>query len=127
MTVALALAITVGERLEPLATSDMLNGSSVGICLLDDMGKEKYAKNADKRLVPASNQKLFTAIYVLEQLGPDRPESDGYLRFAVGPVRFLLDSVDDPLQPLQLAVRPGGEGSSRPPPRVGWGAVRRAA
>lgn len=36
-----------------------------------DSGKVLYSRNADQRYIPASNRKLFTSAFALDQLGPD--------------------------------------------------------
>ena len=49
-----------------------LAGSQIGVVIRDaDSDEVLYARHADRRLMPASNNKLFTAAAALEVLGPD--------------------------------------------------------
>lgn len=72
----------------------LLSGSLVSACITDPGGKELYARNADMRVVPASNQKLLTCAYALAALGPDRrPQT----RFWKDGGELIIDSPGDPL------------------------------
>lgn len=80
--------------LDAVLDDPRLKGAIVGACVLDSGGKELYARNADLRLVPASNQKVITAAYALKTLGVDfRPTT----RFWKSGNTVTVDSNGDPL------------------------------
>ena len=70
MIAALALALS-GADLDKVLDSPDLNGALVGCIVTDTAGSELYSRNAQGRVMPASNQKLISAAYALYQLGPD--------------------------------------------------------
>ncbi len=57
-------------RAEPL-DDPKLRGALVCAIVSDLDGKVVYEKNADARVMPASNEKLFTCAFALAQRGPD--------------------------------------------------------
>ncbi len=48
-----------------------LKGAMVGVCVSTLEGEVLYSRNADIRLMPASNQKLLSVAYALHKLGPE--------------------------------------------------------
>jgi len=48
-----------------------LKGAIVGAVVTTEDGQVIYERNADLRLMPASNQKLFTCLYAMDRFGPD--------------------------------------------------------
>lgn len=58
---------TLGEPLD----DPKLKGALVCAIVTDTTGKVLYERNADQRVMPASNEKLFTCAYALAQRGPD--------------------------------------------------------
>ena len=48
-----------------------LKGAMVCAIVTDSNGKVLFERNADQRVMPASNEKLFTCAYALAQRGPD--------------------------------------------------------
>ncbi|CAN5562239.1 D-alanyl-D-alanine carboxypeptidase/D-alanyl-D-alanine-endopeptidase [soil metagenome] len=72
----------------------LLAGSTISACVTDADGKEIFARNADLRVMPASNQKLLTCAFALAMLGPDRrPET----RFWKDGGELTIDAPGDPL------------------------------
>lgn len=60
----------LATRLENLLSqSELLRGTPHSICVTDANGAVLYERNADLRLVPASNQKLISGLYAFERLG----------------------------------------------------------
>ena len=59
-------------RLQQVLTAPVLVRSSWGVQVQSmDTGKILFAENPQKRLIPASNLKLLTAVAAVEDLGPD--------------------------------------------------------
>ncbi len=48
-----------------------LKGAMIGVCISTLEGEVLYSRNADIRLMPASNQKLLSVAYALHKLGPE--------------------------------------------------------
>lgn len=69
--VSLALLCAAPPNLDAVLDAPALRGAaySVYVCTLD--GKKLYGRNETVRLVPASNEKLFTGAFALNTLGPD--------------------------------------------------------
>lgn len=71
--------------IDQILTDARLTGSQAGVMVRDgDTDEVLYARNPDTRLLPASNNKLFTSAAALEVLGPDhtfatRVRADGRL------------------------------------------------
>ncbi len=64
--IALSLAqSSIGSVLD----GESLQGSIAGTCVISLDGKEVYGRHADVRLVPASNQKILTAVFAIATLG----------------------------------------------------------
>ncbi|MER3496505.1 MAG: hypothetical protein C4320_06870, partial [Armatimonadota bacterium] len=84
-----------------------LRGATVAAIVVDPRGRVVFAKEADRRVLPASNQKLFTAAYALDALGPDhrgttlfarvgdeiRIQSDGTLDLAYEKLKAIADQL----------------------------------
>ena len=87
-----------------------------------DRGRPLFAVNADSIRIPASNNKVFTAIWALEEMGPDfrfptdvllpgPVPADGvvrgpvYLRGSGDPAFGYPEFEDDPLDPLRAMAR----------------------
>ena len=111
MLAALGLALVLqgplAARLDPLLDIPALRGGLTGVCVMAEDGTTLYERNADVRIVPASNQKLFSVSFALHELGPDwRPVT----RMWNLPDRVVLDCPGDPsmsydtLQKLASAV-----------------------
>ena len=82
------------QDLDKIWDDSALKGAIVGACVLDSDGKELYARNADLLMIPASNEKLITAVIALKKLGPDyRPTT----RFWKQHDALVIDSDGDPL------------------------------
>lgn len=79
--------------LDGLLNDPVLRGAEVSayVCLAD--GRKLYGRNEGTRMVPASNQKLFSAAFALDALGFDyKPKT----RFWVQEDRLVIDSPGDP-------------------------------
>ncbi|MGA1131522.1 MAG: D-alanyl-D-alanine carboxypeptidase/D-alanyl-D-alanine endopeptidase [Prochlorotrichaceae cyanobacterium] len=63
---------TLPDRLQTWLQTSALQGATVGIALETLDGREVYHHQADRRLLPASNQKLLTTAAALEQWGERR-------------------------------------------------------
>ncbi len=66
-----------------------------------------FARDGDKRFLPASNFKLFTASWALESLGASHTFAT---RATLAPLRFLKTGVWPVGEPLPLSLRLEGEG-----------------
>ena len=89
----LALACSYQSALDDALNDPALAGSLTGVCVMDLDGNVEYSKYADVRLVPASNQKLLTAVFAIETLGMEfRPKT----RFWKEKKWVFVDAVGDP-------------------------------
>lgn len=80
--------------LNDILKTKSLRGALIGVQVSKSDGEVLFEQNADKLLIPASNQKLLTAAYALDVLGPDyRPVT----RFWKLADRIVVDSPGDPL------------------------------
>ena len=96
MTVALIL-LALGQGLkadlDAIVESPKLRGATVGILVTEMDGKVLYEHNSNSRLLPASNEKLFTCAFALNRLGPHyRPNT----RFWREPNALVVRSEGDP-------------------------------
>jgi serine-type D-Ala-D-Ala carboxypeptidase/endopeptidase (penicillin-binding protein 4) len=57
--------------LDEVLDDPALKGAAISAIVLDSAGRELYSRNPDMRLVPASNQKIVTAAFALDALGPE--------------------------------------------------------
>jgi len=61
----------LAARLDAALASPSLRGARVAALVVDrDDGRERYARDPDRPLIPASNLKLLTALAALEAFGP---------------------------------------------------------
>ncbi len=66
------LTAQIAADLDALFDAPPYDGMHAGALVVDvETGETVYQRNASKRFVPASNQKLLTTIAALERLGPD--------------------------------------------------------
>jgi len=65
-----AAAEPLAERLESALEVRALRGAGVAALVLDAEGRVLYARTPDRPLIPASNQKILTAVAALDALGP---------------------------------------------------------
>jgi D-alanyl-D-alanine carboxypeptidase/D-alanyl-D-alanine-endopeptidase (penicillin-binding protein 4) len=64
------------QRIESILKNPALRGASYGVVVADSSGKVLYAKDPDRRLLPASNQKLISCAFALHCFRPDfRPQT----------------------------------------------------
>ncbi|MGH3713406.1 MAG: D-alanyl-D-alanine carboxypeptidase/D-alanyl-D-alanine endopeptidase [Micromonosporaceae bacterium] len=67
-----ASVIDLRQDIDQILTDARLTGSQAGVLVRDaDTDEVLYARNPDHRLLPASNNKLFTSAAALEVLGAD--------------------------------------------------------
>ena len=95
MTALILLALGQGLKfdLDAIVESPKLHGATVGLLVTETDGKVIYEHNANSRLLPASNEKLFTCAFALNRLGPDfRPNT----RFWQEPKDLVVRSDGDP-------------------------------
>lgn len=71
MVAALALLGLGLADLNALLSSAPLSGALVAVSVAAPDGRTLFARNESIRVVPGSNQKLLTAAFALERLGPD--------------------------------------------------------
>ena len=73
----LPLPFQASTSLDALLDSNpCLAGASYGVTVSRLNGEILFSRNADKRLIPASNQKLLSTIYAVHTLGLDfRPKT----------------------------------------------------
>lgn len=75
-------------------------GSTLGCMVEDSDGKVLFSRNADLRIVPASNNKLFAATFALATLGPNYTPKTSIWN---GPDAVIIKATGDPmLSPNQL-------------------------
>ena len=64
--------VTVGDRIETILDDPRAASAFWGVYVKDlSSGRLIYSRNADKTLIPASNQKILTTAAALDILGPD--------------------------------------------------------
>ena len=89
----LALVVVPQSNLANAMNDASLKGAVAGICVTRLDGTIVFSRLADTRLVPASNQKLLTAVYAASVLGMDfRPKT----RFWKLEGRVYVDAPGDP-------------------------------
>jgi D-alanyl-D-alanine carboxypeptidase/D-alanyl-D-alanine-endopeptidase (penicillin-binding protein 4) len=91
----------LGARLDAALAAPGLRGARIAALVVErDGGRELYARDADRPLIPASNLKLLTALAALEAFGPTH-------RFTT---QVLADSAPDAEGAVtQLMLRGGGD------------------
>ncbi len=93
MLAALLLQLA-SKNIDQILDDPKFKSAIIGVCVLDESGKELYARNADTRMIPASNQKLVTGAFALKALGPDfKPVT----KFWKQRRALIVDSTGDPL------------------------------
>lgn len=92
---------TLGRRLDAALGARALRGArSAAFVVARENGRVLYARDPDRRLVPASNQKILTAVAVLDAWGPTH-------RFVT---QVFADAPPDAEGSVEwLAVRGGGD------------------
>jgi len=63
--------VTLQQRIDQAVDSEPLKGAVVGVMVQDLSGRVLASREADRRMVPASNMKLITTGTALHALGPD--------------------------------------------------------
>ncbi|RYG46766.1 hypothetical protein EON79_09255 [bacterium] len=86
--------VAADARLDAKLDDLRLNGSIIAAHVTDAEGEDLYARNADLRVVPASNQKLLTCAFALHSLGADRRPTT---RFWKDKEKLTIDAPGDPL------------------------------
>lgn len=66
----IAVAAGLAERLDAALAAPALRGAQVAALVVGAQGQVLYAREADRALIPASNQKVLTAVAALHTLGP---------------------------------------------------------
>ncbi len=79
--------------LDRILDSPSLKGSVVGVYVSDVEGRTLYAREPDVRLVPASNQKVFTALYALSRIPLEERSTTRFWRIED---RVYVDAPGDP-------------------------------
>jgi D-alanyl-D-alanine carboxypeptidase/D-alanyl-D-alanine-endopeptidase (penicillin-binding protein 4) len=69
--VALAAVQSGAQDLDAYLDRPVTRGAIVGAAVSDAAGNLRYSRNADRRMVPASNQKILSCIYALLVFGPE--------------------------------------------------------
>ncbi|MBS1715305.1 MAG: D-alanyl-D-alanine carboxypeptidase [Armatimonadetes bacterium] len=57
--------------LDDVLADKRLRGAQIGVCVTDATGNVLYGRSSDSRFVPASNEKIFSALYAMDVCGPD--------------------------------------------------------
>lgn len=89
-------ALLLSPLVAPLGGSldaEALKGAMVAAYACTPDGREVYSRNADVRLMPASNQKLLSNAYAMHILGPDHRSETRFWRL---PDRVVVDAPGDP-------------------------------
>ena len=98
---AQAAAGTLSARLEAALSARALRGARVAaLVVADDDGDVLFAREADRALVPASNQKVLTAIAALHAFGPTHRFTTEFLTVPALDAEGAVDT---------LVVRGGGD------------------
>lgn len=64
------------DQLNKILNDERLNGAVVSAYICEANGKVLFERDSNRHVMPASNQKLFTASFALSTLGPDyRPKT----------------------------------------------------
>jgi D-alanyl-D-alanine carboxypeptidase/D-alanyl-D-alanine-endopeptidase (penicillin-binding protein 4) len=84
-----ALQRRLAATLEPAE----LRGVLVGAAAMDASGQLLFGRNADERMIPASNQKVLTGAYSLARLGADRRIQTRFWKIPGG---VIIDAPGDP-------------------------------
>jgi serine-type D-Ala-D-Ala carboxypeptidase/endopeptidase (penicillin-binding protein 4) len=93
MPMLLLALIGLHAELDAILDQPALSGAVVAAQLTRMDGSVLYERNPALRVVPASNQKVFTAVYALERLGPEhRPVT----RIWREKDRLVVDAPGDP-------------------------------
>lgn len=100
MLASLALALlpfsiqgTLSDRLDKILDVPAFKGALAGVCVMKEDGTILYGRNAETRIVPASNQKLLSVSFALHTLGPEwRPVT----KFWKLSDRIVVDCPGDP-------------------------------
>lgn len=88
------LAFTVlTADLETVLDTPALSNSLVSVCVLNSDGQITFDRNAHTRVIPASNQKVFTCAYALAKLGPDTTIKTRFWKISEG---VIVDAPGDP-------------------------------
>lgn len=130
MSLTLAAAIvaqaTLSERLDAILAEPKFEGGIVAVVVETVSGDRLYSHQSDLRVMPASNQKIVTAVFALETLGTSyRPVT----KFWKVGSDIVIDSTGDPSLDSsevaelrkKLAVKPGAIISVRQAYKPGHG------
>lgn len=67
-------------RIEEQLKDPILRGASVGILVADESGDPVFDFNSERRLIPASTQKVIATLYALWRLGPNHQPQTRFWR-----------------------------------------------
>ncbi len=87
------LLVALQSRLDAILDDPKLSGATIAVCVARADGRVLYQRDAARRLMPASNQKLFTVAYALHELGPDYAPRTRFWRLQD---RVVVDAPGDP-------------------------------
>lgn len=80
--------------LDSVLDNPALRGTSISICVEQLDGNMIFDRTCERRLIPASNEKLFTAAFAFNQLGMEYHPST---RFWKLPDRVVVETTGDPM------------------------------
>lgn len=111
MLALLAFVLGAGLKadLDAILASPELSGALAGVLVTERDGRLLYEHDADRRMMPASNEKLFTCAFALDALGPNFVP---HTEFWKTPDALVVRSNGDPtlsyavLQDLQHQLNP---------------------
>lgn len=84
---------TLPARLEEILQAPVLQSALAGVCVAKPDGSVLFERNADLRMMPASNQKILSVAFALHGLGPDwKPKTKIWKE----PGRLVVDCPGDP-------------------------------
>ncbi len=90
---ALVAFAALSADLDSVLDVPALSNSLVSVCVLDASGQVTYDRNAHTRVIPASNQKVFTCAYALARLGPGTTIKTRFWKLSDG---VIVDAPGDP-------------------------------
>ncbi|MCG9896275.1 MAG: D-alanyl-D-alanine carboxypeptidase [Fimbriimonadaceae bacterium] len=106
MISAILLAANLQADLDSILDSAPLKGAQVGLLVTDSQGRVLYERDAETRVIPASNQKILSTAYAIGVLGPEATLQTRIWRTADG---AMVDAPGDPTLTSADLSRIGGE------------------
>jgi D-alanyl-D-alanine carboxypeptidase/D-alanyl-D-alanine-endopeptidase (penicillin-binding protein 4) len=98
---------------DAIQKSSISQGATIGVYVAEADGTEIYANDADRRMIPASNQKLLSTAFAAETLGLDYAP---VTRIWEEPTRIVIAAPGDPSMTLAKILEVSKELNSKTKP-----------